>query len=146
MVRAPVPGSVGERLRLVREATKLRLEDFVSQLNRESSRRFGAAGPTFNGGRVSKLELGVQRAALDDIAVYAALDPLRRGKLWLGFNEWSDSAVVAPDVKAGRAAEPEPAYGPENATLMPDRRLARGGAKPGGAAPAAAKKSGGRSR
>lgn len=96
MVRAPVPGSVGERLRDVREATRLKIEDFVPALNRVSRDLFGDAGPAFNGGRVSKLELGVQRASLDDIAVYAAIDPKRRGKLRLAWNETVDRSMAQP--------------------------------------------------
>jgi hypothetical protein len=68
VVRGPVPGSVGERLREVRGPR--RLEDFVPELN-AASRALGEEGPIFSQSRVSKLELGAQRASLDDIAVYA---------------------------------------------------------------------------
>jgi hypothetical protein len=93
VVRGPVPGSVGERLREVRGPR--RLEDFVPELN-AASRALGEEGPIFSQSRVSKLELGAQRASLDDIAIYALLDPKRRGKLWLAWNEAEDSAMARP--------------------------------------------------
>lgn len=90
MARKPVPGSVGSRLREVREATRLTVEAFVDRLNTLSTALFGAAGPAFQQGRISKLELGSQRASLEDIAIYAAIDPKHRGKLWLAWDETKD--------------------------------------------------------
>lgn len=120
-----MPGSVGARLRDVRESTKLRLEDFVPALNARARELLGDAAPTFNGGRVSKLELGVQRASLDDIAVYAAIDPQRRGKLWLAWDEAVDSAITRPR-RQGPSVIQEP---PEETFNQPIPRKRKPGEK-----------------
>lgn len=94
---------VAARFVSVREALRLSQAELVDRLNAASRTLFGDDGPLFNQGRVSKLELGVQRASLDDIAIYASLDPRQRGKLWLAWNERAERV----------AARPTPALTPE---------------------------------
>jgi transcriptional regulator with XRE-family HTH domain len=95
-MRPPESASVGERLKSVREAMRLEQRAFVERLNAVSRALFGRGGPTFDQGRVSRLETNKQRASLEDIAVYATIDPKRRGKLKLAWNETHDVTMVEP--------------------------------------------------
>lgn len=87
------------RLKAVREATGLKQQDFAAAADRGARALFGGEAPRYTQTRVSDLERGGRYVALEDIAVYASLDPLHRGKLWLG---WGESAAArASDPPAG---------------------------------------------
>lgn len=86
---APKPSSdpLAQRLIAVREATGLVQVDFVKELNRANRKLFGGGARMYTQSTLSKLEIGWQEPSLDDVAVYAAIDPLKRGKLWVGWGE-----------------------------------------------------------
>lgn len=92
----PDESAIGGRMLLVREATDLLQKEFVARLNEASLTLYGRRGPRYDPPRVSKLENGRQEPTLADVAIYAAVDPRRRGKLWLAWNESADSALAAP--------------------------------------------------
>ena len=98
------------RLVAIREALRLSQAELVSQLNAVSRALYGDQGPVFNQGRVSKLEVGTQRASLDDVAIYALLDPERRGKLWLAWHERQDRAMETRPTPVSPAPEPVGEY------------------------------------
>lgn len=105
---------IGDRFKSVREATGLLQRDFVALLNDAAKALYGARAPRFDAPRVSKLENGRQEASIMDVAIYATVDPLRRGKLWVGWSETADSALgVAPDPRftTGEMAPVEVDYG-----------------------------------
>jgi hypothetical protein len=85
----------GIRLRLieVRAATALTQTSFADRLNEASRALYGEHGPRYRQGNVTKLETGAQYASLADVAVYAMVDPKRRGKLWLGWDESDDASM-----------------------------------------------------
>lgn len=80
---------VPARLRAIREATGLTQEQFRAVLVR--------AGLDLSQSQLSRLENGLETPSLDELAAYAAVDPLKRGRLWVA---WGD------DAKEGRAATP----------------------------------------
>lgn len=94
MAVKPPEALISDRLRAIREATQLLQKDFVARLNAAVAELYGDGAVMFDAPRVSKLENGRQEATLADIAVYAAVDPLRRGKLWIGWGDSVDSAMV----------------------------------------------------
>jgi transcriptional regulator with XRE-family HTH domain len=96
MAVASPKASIGDRLKAVREATALLQKDFVARLNDVVAELYGDRAVKFDAPRVSKLENGRQEPTFADIAVYAMVDPLRRGKLWLAWEEEVDSAMAAP--------------------------------------------------
>ena len=75
---------VRARLLAVREALRMTQAQFLGPLNKEAAARGVRA---YSQSTLSKLEGGGQAVTLDDIAVFAAVDPLKRGKLWLGWGE-----------------------------------------------------------
>lgn len=79
------------RIRAVREATGLTQQAFLYQLNAASARVLGDGVREYSQSTLSKLESGAQEAAFEDITVFAAVDPKRRGKLWLAWGEEVDS-------------------------------------------------------
>jgi transcriptional regulator with XRE-family HTH domain len=78
------------RLRAVREATGLTQLQFLPLLN-EAAARLGVRA--YAQSTLSRLETGLQEATFDDVAVFASVDPERRGKLWLAWNEQTDSTL-----------------------------------------------------
>lgn len=98
---------VGARLRAVREATGLTQVQFLARLNR-AAEQLGVR--PYAQSVLSRLENGLQQATFDDVAVYAAVDPLGRGKLWLGWGEEAlpqiqpaGGAIRTHDVASARA-------------------------------------------
>jgi transcriptional regulator with XRE-family HTH domain len=100
----PLPGSPNERIRDIREAAGLTQLQFLDVLNR-SAARLGAR--PYLQSTLSKLETGAQDVSFDDVAVFAAVDPLHRGKLWLGWGEAVD-ATRNPARDAEAVARPDP--------------------------------------
>lgn len=86
---APNPSTdpLAARLVAIREATGLRQTDFVVQLNRVARGLYGRGVRRYRQPTVSNLECGHQAVSLMDVAVYAAMDPKKRGKLWVGWGE-----------------------------------------------------------
>lgn len=78
------------RLKLVREATGLTQLQFLPRLNAVAAKLHVRE---YSQSTLSKLETGTQEPSFDDVAVFAAVDPERRGKLWLAWNEREDSAL-----------------------------------------------------
>lgn len=81
--------SVGDRIYLIRRAlgpnarTELPLREFGELLSRVSGQNYDAS-------ELSKMERGKRGISLDDVAVIASVDPLRRGPGWLAFGEKAD--------------------------------------------------------
>ena len=111
-------GWIGARIFEVRLACgsgprkPLSLRAFAERLNARPEAR-----KVYDSGKLSLLERDQQRADLDDIAVIAAVDPLRRGRAWLA--GWED------ELRAVRAARP--------GTARPVPRPETGGAARAGA-------------
>lgn len=80
----------GDRVREVREATGRRQIDFAVLLVAEAQRQ-GMSWLNYDNSIVSKLENATRQMSLDDVTVIAAIDPERRGKLWLSWGEERDS-------------------------------------------------------
>lgn len=80
-----------DRLKQVRAALGLTQLEFLPVLNAAAAKV--GAGP-YSQSKLSKLESGSQAADFDDIAAFAAADPLKRGKLWLAWGEASEVPVM----------------------------------------------------
>jgi hypothetical protein len=84
----------GERLFLIRAAlgtglkNPMLIDDFVALVQRET-------GVTYDPSAISRTENGGRKLSLDDVPPFAAVDPLRRGKLWLAWGEQSDTTMSA---------------------------------------------------
>ena len=123
------------RIKAVREALGLTQEALLPVLN-DAAQRLGVR--VFKQSSLSKIEGGPQAVSFDDVAVYAAVDPKRRGKLWLAWGEKADATMAAtPDDAelerltgvAFRKRQPaKPTAGKQSATP------AKGGAKRAGGA------------
>lgn len=84
----------GTRARLIREATGLQQAPFA-QLLSTAAARIGVV-ERYIASKVSKIETESRTMTLDDVTVLASVDPERRGKLWLGWDECEDSTMYAP--------------------------------------------------
>jgi hypothetical protein len=82
------------RFKQVRVAARLTQPELVPRLQAAAVQLYGAQAPRYTQTRISDIERDARRIRLEDVAVYAAVDPLRRGKLWLGWNERTDSALL----------------------------------------------------
>jgi transcriptional regulator with XRE-family HTH domain len=82
-----------ERCKDVRSATGLKQADFAARLDQAAKRLHGEKAIRYDQPLVSILENGGRSMTLEDVAVYAAVDPLRRGKLWMGWGEHIESAA-----------------------------------------------------
>jgi transcriptional regulator with XRE-family HTH domain len=88
--------TVDQRLKAVREATGLTQVQFIPRLN-QAAEKLGVR--PYAQSVLSRLENGGQQATFDDIAVYATVDPLHRGKLWLAWGEADDATLEKPHVR-----------------------------------------------
>jgi hypothetical protein len=92
----PEKSSVQDRLKSIREATAGAPTQgaFAAVLQHKAERLFGEeVEHRYAQTLVNRLENGGQPPTLQDIAVYAALDPRNRGKLWLAWGEAVDSSI-----------------------------------------------------
>jgi transcriptional regulator with XRE-family HTH domain len=133
VVTAKASTTVGERFRAVRDASGLLQRDFVARLNEASIARFGTAGPRYDPSRVSRLENDRQVATLEDVAIYADVDPLHRGKLWVGWCEAVDATlrVPAPPLREYFGEEVVAANAARQAAEQKKAALGRSGQKGG---------------
>lgn len=94
---------INERLKAVREATGLTQLRFLPRLNQAAA----ALGVReYSQSTLSKLESGAQGASFDDVKVFAAVDPLQRGKLWIAWEEVAiEGAVVHTYTPEERSAD-----------------------------------------
>src|SRR4051812_46961163 len=90
----------GDRVRTVREALGENQPAFARRLS-EAAQNLGLIWLRYDNTIVSKLEIGARDLSTDDTVVVAAIDPERRGKLWLAWGEERDSAI-----RPLRVAEP----------------------------------------
>lgn len=112
---------ISDRLKAVREATGLTQLRFLPKLNQAAA----ALGVReYSQSTLSKLESGAQSASFDDVAVFAAVDPLQRGKLWLAWNE--ETAALMTNRHTYTEAELDEAA--RQAEVDRRRLAARGGA------------------
>lgn len=87
----------GQRVYLVRVAlgrghkNPMLIKDFVVVIQRLRK-------VSYDPSAISRLENGDRLASLEDIEAIAAVDPLRRGKLWLAWGEDQDSAKEPLDI------------------------------------------------
>lgn len=56
----------------------------------------------YDSSTVARLESGERRLHLDDVEAIAAVDPLKRGKLWLGWGTLSEEASASSNEQAPR--------------------------------------------
>lgn len=89
---------VPARLRAIREATGLTQEQFRAVLIR--------AGLDLSQSQLSRLENGLETPDLAELAAYAAVDPLKRGRLWLVWGDDPREGTV--DATPSAAAPPPP--------------------------------------
>lgn len=85
---------MAQRLRMIREAAGLTQLQFLPKLNAASRAVLGEGEREYSQSTLSKLESGAQEPIFDDVAVFAWVDPLKRGKLWLAWGESRDSATA----------------------------------------------------
>lgn len=69
--------------------TALPMADFAELLN-------GVSGGRYDSSIISRMESGERKLSLADITALAAVDPERRGKLWVGWGEEADEARAQP--------------------------------------------------
>lgn len=87
----------GQRVYLVRVAlgrghkNPMLIKDFVMVIQRLRK-------VSYDPSAISRLENGDRAASLEDIDAIAAVDPLRRGKLWLAWGEEQDSTTGPLDI------------------------------------------------
>lgn len=62
-------------------------------------------GRTYYGSEFTLIETNEKRLMLDDIVAIAAVDPGRRGKLWLAWGETTDATMGAPETPADLRSE-----------------------------------------
>lgn len=91
-----------QRLKAVREAAGVTQLQFLARLNAAAE---SLGKRTYAQSQLSRLENGLQEPTFDDVAVFALVDPERRGKLWLAWGETTDSAQLP---KAGPSVIKEP--------------------------------------
>lgn len=94
---------VPARLRAIREATGMTQKQFRAALAR--------AGLTRTQGQISSLENGGKKASLDELAAYAVVDPLKRGRLWVAWGDAPRPSGVVPGADGRADADwqtPEP--------------------------------------
>lgn len=87
-----VEAITGARFRSIREALGMTQVQFRDYLQEQAGVEIGQA-------ELSRLETGMQRPTVEDIAVWSCLDPHKRGRLWLA---WGDEPT-----RATRAIEDE---------------------------------------
>jgi transcriptional regulator with XRE-family HTH domain len=87
---------IRQRLRQIREATGLTQLRFLPHLN-AAAVHLGVR--EYSQSTLSKLESGPQAPSFDDIAVFAAVDPEGRGKLWLAWGETADATLRPPTIE-----------------------------------------------
>lgn len=92
----PAADARAERLKQVREATGLTQLQFLPRLNGAAS---ALGAKDYSQSTLSKLETGAQDASFVDVSVFATVDPLGRGKLWLAWGDAEDATLARP--KAG---------------------------------------------
>lgn len=108
------PDPIGARCKEVRLATGLKQADFAGLLSRAAKQLHGGAATGYDQPLVSLIENGGRDITLEDVAVYAAVDPMRRGKLWLGWGESRDPATAeTPEELAARLGVEPPRRGPQ---------------------------------
>ena len=93
----------GQRVKLVRDARGETQPEFAKALEQESGTRYDAS-------EVSRLETGNRVATWEDVRAVAALDPLDRGRDWLGWDVGGESGAAttpkpAPDAKETQALD-----------------------------------------
>lgn len=81
----------------IRKDTGLTQELFVTRLNDAARQLYGDEGKRYRQDTLSKIERAHGQApTFEDVAVWAAVDPKRRGKLWLAWNETIDNTMAQP--------------------------------------------------
>lgn len=82
-----------QRLVEIRERSALTQIEFVARLNERARELYGDLAPRYNQSAISKLENGPNKVLLTDVAVYAGIDPQKRGKLWLAWGSAVDETM-----------------------------------------------------
>lgn len=120
----------GMRFRAVREAHTRRgneplpQTEFAGLLRAAAARRYGSAVErVYSQSVVNRLELGDQKPTPQDIDLYASVDPLQRGKLWLAWGEKEDATMGAPRHGPSVIQENEEAVFEE--PTLPEKRSAK---------------------
>lgn len=122
----------GDRVKAVRESLRLKQPDFAAMLTDEA-RRQGRSWLRYDVSMVSRLENGSRDLSIDDTAIIAGIDPERRGKLWLGWEEKDDPSTrgtLRSHLQGNRAPAPTLEMGESKTPEQIERELAarkRGG-------------------
>lgn len=115
---------VGDRVRAVREARQEKQPEFAAAMTRAAKRL--KLKDRYDNSTVSKMESGMRRVTLEDVAVVASLDPDRRGVLWLAWAaelraQLADLGQLAPGSRRSAAQIPvdygEPVDAPASAPV-----------------------------
>lgn len=93
---------ISDRLKAVREATGLTQLRFLPRLNHVA---VALGVREYSQSTLSKLESGAQAASFDDVAVFAAVDPKRRGRLWLAWGEERAEQTAEPPLTPEEIAD-----------------------------------------
>ena len=92
------PETPGQRLYLIRLAlgdgikNPMLIDVFVALVKRRT-------GAVYDPSAISRSENGSRRLTLEDVANFAAVDPLHRGREWLG---WGEAQAMSPPVPRRR--------------------------------------------
>lgn len=99
-----MPESRGDRLRLVREALGLKQDEMALRLQAASDAR--GFEERYSASEVSRLEKGRSPISVDDLILYAEMDPEHRGIGWLatGTREVAAFPVSPTAQRSGRPA------------------------------------------
>jgi hypothetical protein len=156
MVIAEQGQRAADRLREIREAhvdgdgEPMYQAEFARLLQNQGERMYGdLLEHKFSPSLVNRLENAGQPPTLQDIAIYAAVDPHRRGKLWAGWGEREDSSMLQErGASVIRPALPtnEELAAMTGATVGKPRKITIQELEREAAAKQAAKKGGGRRR
>lgn len=93
-MRDPATADIGPRLKDIRERLGLTLIE-MRELLIEHGLRLSFSN-------VNRMELGTEMPTVDELRIFAALDPLKRGRLWL---VWGDPPPRATPKSGGAPAD-----------------------------------------
>ena len=108
-------GSIGDRVRSIRELRGEKQPEYATALNAAAKRL--KLPKNYSVSTISRLETGRQEITLEDVLIIAAVDPEKRGRDWLA---WGDSAVSVAEPRARTtqtASGAAPYYGEPGGTL-----------------------------
>ena len=100
--------TVGERIYLIREALGSRrdpmpLDKFAELIQTET-------GAVYDKSVLSRMETGDRKVTLEDVAALSQVDPLKRGRDWLGWGDQDEGGQGATDDPPVHFVSPQQLY------------------------------------